>query len=336
MILNADSVSWSILAALPSEPRRGRVHSVYRRTVNILCGDSLWVSLHPRGVPHNAYSISVDCVALGGSLARRRDRFLDAYAGEIAQVSRSWIDIGDRNLRVSLHNARIWDGSLEPLRHFSRWNAGVAANLLGALAGQAGKESPIKSPFLAGVLARRDGRSDSTPTAAAGAVNSILLIRVARILDDLALAWRTQDADLLASVVGNTIGLGLGVTPSGDDFLTGLLAASYIFSDRDSSPRNSPDDREFTCTLSAVIGPLTHSTTAPSYFMLKAALEGLYPEPLGGILSSLGRGDAARARDWVGKMLGLGATSGQDMLAGVLFWFEASGICERCHEESVH
>ena len=86
--LRALSVSSFVAATLPAEPESWRVHSCYRRTVNIIGGQGVWVSLHPLGVPLHAYSIIVD---IGADAVP----FLCATPGESVRISKSLIEIGN-------------------------------------------------------------------------------------------------------------------------------------------------------------------------------------------------------------------------------------------------
>jgi hypothetical protein len=149
---------------------------------------------------------------------------------------------------------------------------------------------------------------------------------VGSILDDLGLAKRVGSGGLILVAVKRAAGLGFGLTPSGDDFLTGLVAASYL----------CPGSHGFTNGLVAAVESVADSTTLPSGFMLRAALQGYFSEPLVNLLSALATADVdgAAARGWVEAVAGLGATSGEDTLAGVLFGLRTLGVCEECYEAS--
>jgi len=118
------------------------------------------------------------------------------------------------------------------------------------------------------------------------------------------------DARGLASLVG----LGVGLTPSGDDVLLGALAALDLVSA--CSPVAMPLRRELVAALPV---PLEARTTRLSAQMLRAAADGLYAEPVLDLLHVLAddgtspapveRAAAALAR--------LGHRSGRDTLLGI-------------------
>ena len=110
------------------------------------------------------------------------------------------------------------------------------------------------------------------------------------------------------------IGLGPGLTPSGDDFLGGALAALHAFG-----------ARERARALGEWVLPLCEGATHPiSVAHLAAACEGLAGEALHACLCALADGDdAAPALDAVAAV---GHTSGWDALAGAVA--VASAFCD--------
>ncbi|MCK4546233.1 MAG: DUF2877 domain-containing protein [Candidatus Eisenbacteria sp.] len=131
-------------------------------------------------------------------------------------------------------------------------------------------------------------------------------LRAREILDDVQLAKSgTRAAQHLFSLVG----LGSGLTPAGDDFLAGFLAASVFFG-------AAAVERDFLVgALSKNAGP---RTTDVSRRMLLAACRCEFAEPVGRLLRSIvrpGNGVEESARE----LLALGGSSGADTLAGILF-----------------
>ena len=309
--LRALSVSSFVAATLPAEPESWRVHSCYRRTVNIIGGQGVWVSLHPLGVPLHAYSIIVD---IGADAVP----FLCATPGESVRISRSLIEIGDCGVAIVLEGADTWDAALGRTGYFSRGSAAAALRELRVLA----RACPGQSLFLARVLVTR---AVALAPGQDTDLRSLLGARLDDTLNDIVAAWQAQSADRLAAALGPAIGLGFGLTPSGDDFVTGFVAAAHCFAGTDVLPGEGLID-----DLVAAMRPLIRSTTLPSYFMLKAALEGFYPEPLRGLVGSLASRDPAKMRFCIDRLSDLGATSGRDMLAGVLFGFEVALGREEC------
>jgi len=105
-------------------------------------------------------------------------------------------------------------------------------------------------------------------------------------------------------------GLGIGLTPSGDDFLTGLLATWQYF---DASLYKKVEK----CNTDW-LQQLKRRTTTISYFMLKQCLEGQVNEALLDVLDNLDGNPIPYLR----RILAIGSTSGTDMLTGVSFAYQ--------------
>lgn len=113
------------------------------------------------------------------------------------------------------------------------------------------------------------------------------------------------------------IGLGPGLTPSGDDFVGGALVALHTLG-----------EHERAAALAAWLRPQIHRTHPISAAHLAAACEGLAGEALHACID-----DIANARDpraGLERIAAIGHTSGWDALAGVLV--VADAIAQACEE----
>ncbi len=289
MTLKADSISTSILPDLSAMPRSGSVHSVFSRTVNILCDDMTWLSLHPSGSPMHPYAVTVP---VGG--------FADIAAGDPVTLCRSRIWFGRQALAIDLRCAGPWDPLLVPMQGGGKIDH---ARLPGTLKDLIGS-GPVASPFLAAAI--------GNPVAATDTWSRALWSEATSIAREIEAGLRACCPQLALGAAKRAVGLGLGFTPSGDDYLTGLIGAYWYMAPRDRMGE----------ALRAGISPMIHRTSLPSSFMLKAALLGRLPEPLAGLLRALGEGVEA---DPAGALMGLtetGATSGEDMLAGLITYLD--------------
>ena len=308
MTLTAEVVSSSVLSTLPPEPRGGTVHSVYRHATNILCRDMTWLCLHPQGVPLHPYSIQVGLKPEG----LWADEFLGTSVREEAEVSRTHIDLGRGRLTVVLEGAGVWESKLNPFETLSEAEPYRALDTLDELV----EGIHVESPFLA-VLTGKAKRPPELGEAAFSAVH----LEAARVIRQMEISWTSASLEGMLRAARRAVGMGFGLTPSGDDFLTGMLAASYCFAFHD----------EFRMKVFEAMRPLIHRTSLPSFFMLKAALHGLYPEPVATLLSALGHGDSPRLRAAFDRLVHAGATSGQDLLAGILCWLRIATSCGAAH-----
>ena len=123
-----------------------------------------------------------------------------------------------------------------------------------------------------------------------------------RILEDAARQFRSGDAEQAAVTLSGLVGLGLGLTPSGDDFLCGLLSVLPEGSLRESLIRQ--------CM------PQLHTTTDISAAFLEAACQGCFGEWLHELY---GAQTPDAAEDAAERIAAIGHSSGCDLLAGVAY-----------------
>jgi hypothetical protein len=140
-------------------------------------------------------------------------------------------------------------------------------------------------------------------------------------LNAVAQALRAQDLAAFEAAALRVLGLGHGLTPSGDDLLGGIfftLAHAPITSDaawRSAMPG-----------LHARIRSTAQSATNPiSAALLDDLMRGSSYRVLHDVFDAFQAGQPGRITDAVNRLLLLGASSGGDMLAGV---FLALQICE--------
>jgi hypothetical protein len=113
--------------------------------------------------------------------------------------------------------------------------------------------------------------------------------------------------------VRNIRGLGWGLTPGGDDFLCGLLIALHL------------RQRLFGEDTTSVIEEVYQSARSDNLFSaayLRCAKEGRVFQTLKCALAAILRTDSREIAEGVERLASLGATSGSDLAAGLLFGLE--------------
>jgi hypothetical protein len=123
--------------------------------------------------------------------------------------------------------------------------------------------------------------------------------------------------------VARLVGLGPGLTPTGDDLLVALVATSRRLASADVLPTAAAD--EFAAAVAALPAGLT---TTVAHALLSQAAEGRFPEPLAAFVGALG--DPAVDREslarLVERLVATGAHSGADWLAGVVALARGCGV----------
>ena len=276
---------------------RGRVHSVFRRACNIqtCAGELLTLLASDLGNQPHGIRLAAPGASLSERLRPGQDTFLEGgrlcvpAAGFTADFSR----------------AAIWNGTLD------------AASTMLCDAGDPNKISQALREMRAilcehapaqGIAILLKGFAGSLP-----ALERALAARLMRILPALAHATRARESGAVVAAAAGLVGLGTGLTPSGDDFIVGYLAALRCQAGRE-----------------AGIGALLRNTMVPldrviahthaiSRQMLGDALDGRFAEHLIDVVCAIqGVGDIVTAT-W--QALQSGHSSGADTLCGLLFGF---------------
>lgn len=108
-------------------------------------------------------------------------------------------------------------------------------------------------------------------------------------------------------------GLGFGLTPSGDDFIAGMLYALYL--------QQEITGKEDLVSLRENICKAAESVNIISLNAMKMAANGRFGENFKNMVSALAQNDEIKICEAVHSILNTGATSGADMLTGFLCTF---------------
>ena len=283
--------------------RRGRVRSVHRAaiTVDLAPGDE-------------TLTIAIDAVGgcPTGLLVRADDlRSFGVAAGmDVVAAADGW-HIPAAGLVVERARATVWDPALPSSTRLTAdaelaRRAGLTRSLVDALARPGG------------LWPRRDRRTDDAWATAARPV-----------IRELSSALVAGDGGTAAAAALQLVGLGVGLTPSGDDLLVGLLAGL------EATGHPMRDE-----VAAAVTSDVDERTTAAGASALRQAADGAYSERLHDVLASLARaagdregGPTRDGRDGLARAvvgaLAFGETSGSDTLAGVLLAVDVALTPER-------
>jgi Protein of unknown function (DUF2877) len=262
-----------------------KVEAVFERCIYLRSGDD-FVCIGEPGIGNGPITLIGH---LGGLPTLKR------LGGQTSFVCREWITIGN-SIRLILHHSELW----RPLG----WPICPSPDRLIDISAVLGSLTAIAAPqegLARCVAGQRETSGRSLPLARVARPRITIFERwVSGMLD----AGHISGADSREAVQG-LIGLGPGLTPSGDDFLIGALSALDAIGERESHA----------ATARAIVEVLPGLTTPLSACLLRAAAAGHVGENLHRIVSliMIGRVDAAIAA--AGK---IGHSSGWDMMAGIL------------------
>ena len=137
-----------------------------------------------------------------------------------------------------------------------------------------------------------------------------LLYKEKEKIQELYRAFKSNDKDYIVMSLKRWIGRGRGLTPSGDDFLQGILFVNEMY------PILS---KRFKEGIGDLIEKGYTTDISKNYFI--SALQGLYTEPLLQFYKALEKQDIVGIRKSVIGILRFGHTSGVDIVTGLLTGF---------------
>lgn len=290
------SHSTAIEPMLDLPTTRGSVHSVFPRAANLLLGGRL-LTLHASETP---------CAPNGLVLALRANQKLlgGLQPGMVFLVERGIIAIPAANLRLDLQQSQPWNPhpQLTPAACPPERLQAHLAFLETYLAAHASPDG------LAG-LAHLD---HATPMEKASA-NQLLLQAAWAATRQLLDGISRQQVSLVREGLTMLIGLGPGLTPSGDDLLTGLIAATLVLGEA------LDQNVAFYQRLGAEALAIAYSRTNKlSITWIEYAGRGEVAEHLGRLFEALIQSDTSLLEKAAQEVLSSGATSGGDLLAGII------------------
>lgn len=128
----------------------------------------------------------------------------------------------------------------------------------------------------------------------------------------VARACAHHEAAAVAEAALALLGVGGGLTPSGDDYVGGALFVHALF-----GFVGPGDTAAWRHTVERVLAAAPTRTHPISVALLGDLATGLSWAPLHALVAALAAGPTAAAREAAHRLVGLGHTSGWDMLAGV-------------------
>lgn len=275
-------------------PLKWRVHSVYRKTINIQSGSHL-LALQASHSP-------VSPVSLVTVLETQDFNGLDIKAGQPVTVEGTLIRMGGEGNGEPV--TFDWQGSsvFDSLMREGEWGSAgklVSTDRPGSADGQTHAAKIRKALELSHTGGFRTIFIPGLPD------DNFLVNAASRKRLSACLSFSEHgDYEGAAAELSGLIGLGIGLTPSGDDFLCGVLAG-FILSGRTNHPLFSP--------LRLKIRENLMGTNDISRAFLQCALEYNFSKPIKELPGAASAGDICRAFEEIGH------SSGMDTLCGVLF-----------------
>jgi Protein of unknown function (DUF2877) len=278
----ADSIGCGILG----KARIGHVVAVFERACILALQDAQMIALLTRSVGNIAHGIRLNC-------SPQLDRMVQI--GMPACFTRERVVIGC--VTVLLCGARVWSTNLRA--GMCRDRKALTAILLARQLLQ-GPLNVCRSELLQIVLQLNRN-------------TSVFSGWIAATLPQLSHATLRLDHQAALASLSKLIGLGPGLTPSGDDFIIGWLAGVMLMTE-------NPAQHDFLDMVRSGLMSLSNGTTPISRQHLQDAAKGEFSELLSDVCFAMASGAReAQLADTLSRQLSVGATSGADAAAGLMF-----------------
>jgi hypothetical protein len=290
----ADSVGDVALQRLLSSPGNALVHSQYRGALNLTTKGGM-VSVVPANVGRGPMNIIL-----------KEERFRRSPAlvqGTRLSLSEAGVDL--EGFIVDYRDAPVYG----PGPRFGRSPAG--ANRIGEYIAAAWGvlEASGNLGGMGGIALKVRGKwaPENVGSASRTAVEPT---------EGVLAALQSFDVDALASSALGLIGLGPGLTPAGDDFLSGMMITVAL------AAKNGLWREDAVDLLSVIPRSAKGRTTTLSQEYLGLAARGMGGERVRAAVESIFTGRGAEVRPRCLDLVEVGATSGTDLLAGALLGAE--------------
>jgi len=293
--LKALTIGPAALVALSSPRAALRVHSIFSSTVNLVVEGSAFLvaltgprgAVYPQAVALGPDDLAVPLLAVGdqghsvGSCLN-----LTTIGGSVT------VDFGAA--------ARPVRRDLTTITDFDRGGAFYACSRRLAEY-QATASADLRIDLVMG------------PETTAGSALGDALCRSARAL--LSRARARGGRESLSRIVCALLGAGPGLTPAGDDFLCGFLAAARATRPSDGGGRRAMEIDGALCESIEESIALTGEISAS---LLRLAIRGYWPRPLADLLGGIAAGHRGVSLLALDELCALGHSSGSDIATGFL------------------
>ena len=271
--------------------RQGSIHSVYRKTINLSIGDRL-VAVQAKDSPLSPISLITD-------MTQEMMADLPFYKGQTVEITKNGILFFDDSSPVFFLSSSDDICNLKLVSSLSDHQLSLLKNQISDV---------IRQADTRGFDLLFTGQD----------VSEIPMLKVAKErLNTVSSLLKDQDFDGAARELIRLIGLGIGLTPSGDDFLTGVLAGLILAGlppDCPECPENI-SGLQFAGTIRKELQSHLCDTNDISRAFLQCALDGHFSKAV----NSLSKVPLPDTGELLDAFLAIGHSSGIDSLCGIYF-----------------
>ena len=314
--------STCLVEAVTGSARRGRVQSVFRAAANILFPDGLLLSLNAFAAPRVPNSLQLS--ALAGTFP-----FTDLRVGQPVLLGANRLHIEALAMSLDLTHCEQWNPKISRPKQVDlaiiakngRWVMEYVANVhvgvglsrggiwgmdVGTRGGGGGRWGALCLSSCRCRSQTPDQDRHKAPAATTPRPPVPTHEPAASPLSKYLPFTNNLSVPQMAHLL---CGRGPGLTPSGDDILAGWMAVNWLV--------HGPQPH-LLAAYQQILAVAARQTHLLSQCWLRYAADGYVAEPIGVLLQALTREHEAELRDATRAVLALGATSGVDVIHGIL------------------
>ena len=310
METQATLISTKVFHHIARKQLDGTIHSRFDNAINIRLEDGLIFNILPDTFPPNSRSLLLPLRAWNRT---KRLRFSDKLA---VYIKDNQIRIPTLAVRISFRRSRLWDPS-PSLPALPAPSINIRGNLEIVL--RVVMQSSENGDSMKNQVLEPLGIFGKIPYGSISRSSRHAFIRmISEGANDLNAAISSLDFQGVSGASRRIMGLGPGLTPSGDDFLAGVMAAGVFMSLAYEELHSTLEKINFSIFHSNLAG-----TTTYGQILLNDAKRGEVVRPLGQLLQGILCGDeVAFLVSLTHEVMALGESSGKDSLVGIIFGME--------------
>jgi hypothetical protein len=272
----------------------GEVHSTFERAFNVLISGEL-VGIARRDVPNGPFNIITD-VEPNDSMQSLVDK------GERIKINGDSLSF-DKELTISFNEAEIWrprHGVKKPIDiELVKRNLSHVKEIAGWRNEGFGQLVFHVENMISGSQFN-DGQLNQVSRSGLPNIKSLIS------------AVRSEDLELVRQSAKNLVGLGPGLSPSGDDLLAGFMAGLRWTVNSFNGNVDRVDE------INRTIAHVAEGTTMLGKQLLTRAADGEVNEAVERLLEAILAGQVEDVKTATKKVLAIGETSGVDSIVGIL------------------
>ncbi|MFZ5351235.1 MAG: DUF2877 domain-containing protein [Bacillota bacterium] len=274
-VLQLGSTAYRIL----SREKSGILHSMFANAVNLMFSDDYLITIMPEGLSFSNQAVIVsnrDFARLANEFGSSGDRIVPD-----AMLSYSSCDVVDLSIPDSMTYTEEYC---------------ISENIAACISELKAQDNEGFAPFLLGY--------DNLYT-------ELLRVKLKAVDFDVSV----NNGERLAGFLSGIIGLGQGLTPSGDDFVYGFLSSMFYYCNFKQLCVEGVQKAAELLSLEA-----KHKTTIISYNMLRSCIKGEFNQAVRDFNIALLK--SKHTADAFHRVLDIGSSSGADMAAGILYGYQ--------------